>query len=73
MVHDAGCTLCVSRTRRGDHETFLFWDEDSGVMDLVDQRVDMGVFRFPRTRGWSAVRAHGACLSPLLWSTAATG
>jgi len=39
----------VSRTQRGDHETFLFWDEDSGVMDLVDQRVDMGVFRFPRT------------------------
>ena len=30
---------------RGDHETLLFWDEDSGVMVLVDQPVDMGVFR----------------------------
>jgi hypothetical protein len=49
LEHDAGGTLFVWRTRRGDHETFLFWDEDSGVMDLVDQRVDMGVFRLPRT------------------------
>ena len=59
----------MSRTRRGDHETFLFWDEDSGVMDLVDQRVDMGVFRFPRAPRSSRRSCDGACLSPLLWES----
>ena len=39
----------MSRTRRGDHDTFPIWDADRGVMVLVDQRVERGVFRFPRT------------------------
>jgi hypothetical protein len=39
----------VPRTRRGDHATVPFWGEDSGVLVLIDRRVDMDMCRFLRT------------------------
>ena len=63
--------LFVFRNRRGDRVKLLFWDDDGWV--IFYKRLEMGVFRFPRTAdGVAGVRVTASDLSLLLWGIDAT-
>ncbi len=58
--------LFVFRNRRGDRVKLLFWDDDGWV--VFYNRLELGVFRFPRTAdGVAAVQVTASDLSLLLW------
>ena len=63
--------LFVFRNRRGDRVKLLFWDDDGWV--IFYKRLEVGVFRFPRTAdGVPSLRVTASELSLLLWGIDAT-
>lgn len=67
MGHDPlGGHLFVFRNRRGDRVKLLIWDDDGFL--ILYKRLEVGVFRFPRTGdGVASLQVNASDLSLLLW------
>ena len=63
--------LFVFRNRRGDRVKLLLWDDDGYL--VLNKRLEVGVFRFPRAaEGMASLHVKASDLSLLLWGIEAT-